>query len=321
VHATRWLGIASVLVSSACGAATHAKEASGANEQAVAAVRQYLGALARRDVTGAMAQRCRAARLTTDRENAFGASLDVLTKELGGLRPVSIAVVSVPAEVHPLADLPDPIVVRFNLEVAGRLTEQLLVTTVVEDGGRRVCGSATRDGYRIGGDAHAALTVSRSTVRSPEELMPDDPVGFTRIADHRIDAAGDGAPTGLKAAWVRTWTDGTDLEADVVAYQFGTGADALAYASLIIDSDSRTVVSRFEVAEVNDAIGLRLLGQPALWFQPADFGPQFDEILVVYGSTIVISDVFQPDPRAGTELVRALAVSADSLVGLDVQTN
>jgi hypothetical protein len=321
VHATRWLCIASVVVSSACGASTHANDASGANEQAVTAVRHYLEALTRRDVTGAMAQRCRAARLTADREPAFGASLDALTKELGGLRPVSIAVVSVPAEVHPLADLPEPIVVRFNLEVAGRLTEQLLVTTVVEDGGRRVCGAATRDGYRIGGDAHAALTVSRSTVRSPKELMPDDPVGLTRIADHLIDATGDSAPTGLKAAWVRSWTDGTDVEADVVAYQFGTGADALAYAGLIIDSDSRTVVSRFKVAEVTDAIGLRLLGQPALWLQPADFGPQFDEILVVYGTTIVISDVFQPDPRAGTELATALAVSADRLVGVDLPTS
>lgn len=321
MHAARWLGIASVVVSSACGAATHANAAGDANEQAVSAVRQYLEALARRDLTGAMTQRCRAARLASDRERAFGVSLDALTKELGGLHPVSIAVVSVPAEVHPLADLPDPIVVRFNLEVAGRLTEQLLVTTVVEDGGRRVCGSATRDGYRVGGDAHAALTVSRPTVRSPEELMPNDPVGLNRIADHRLDAAGDGAPTGLKAAWVRTWTDGTDLEADVVAYQFGTGADALAYASLIIGSDSRAVVSRFDVAEVADAIGLRLLGQPALWLQPADFGPQFDEILVVYGSTVVISDVFQPDPRAGTELVRALAVSVDKVVGVDVQTN
>jgi hypothetical protein len=321
VHVTRWLCVASILVSGACSAKANTDDAGRANEQAVTAVRQYLEALARRDVTAAMAQRCRAARLAADSQTAFGEALDSLTKDLGGVHPASIAVVSVPAEVHPVADLPDPIVVRFNLEVAGRLTEQLLVTTVVEDGGRRVCGSATRDGYRLGGEAHAALAASRSTVRSPNELMPDDPVGLTRIADHLIEATEDGAPTGLQAAWVRSWTDGIGLEADVVAYEFGTASDALAYAGLIIDSDSRTVVSRFEVADVADAIGLRLLGHPALWFQPAAFGPQFDEILVVYGSTVVISNVFQPDPRAGTGLVNALAVGADRLVGADVTTN
>jgi len=310
-----------IVVSNACSASPHTNDAGHANEQAVTAVRQYLEELARGDVIGAMAQRCRAARVTADRQDAFGASLDALTKDLRGVHPASIAVASVPAEVHPVADLPDPIVVRFNLEVAGRLTEQLFMTTVVEDGGRRVCGSATRDGYRLGGDAHAALTVSRSTVRSPQELMPADPVGLTRIDDHQIDAAGDGSPTGLTAAWVRSWSDGGELEADVVAYEFRAGADALAYAGLIIDGDSRTVVSRFEVAEVADAIGLRLLGQPALWVQPADFGPQFDEILVVYGNTVVISDVFQPDPRASTELVAALAASVDRLVGIDVVTS
>jgi len=318
VHAPRWLCVAAILASSACSATTHTDDAGHTNEEAVTAVRQYLEALARRDVTAAMAQRCRAARLSADRETAFGEALDSLTKDLGGVHPVSIEVASVPAEVHPVADLPDPIVVRFNLEVAGRLTEQLLVTTVVEDGGRRVCGSATRDGYRIGGEAHAALEASRPTERSPEELMPDDPVGFTRIADHLIDAGGDGAPTGLAAAWVRSWTDGTELEADVVAYVFRSASDALAYAGLIIDSDSRTVVSRFDVAEVPGAIGLRLLGQPALWFQPTAFGPQFDEILIVYGGTVVIADAFQPDARAGTELVMALAASVDRLVGDDV---
>ena len=151
MRATRWLGVALILVSSACSATTHADEAGRANDQAVTAVRRYLEALGRADLTGAMAQRCRAARLTADRQQAFGESLDALTRDLGGLHPVSIAVVSAPPEVHPVADLPDPIVVRFNLEVAGRLTEQLLITTAVEDGGRRVCGAATRDGYRIGG--------------------------------------------------------------------------------------------------------------------------------------------------------------------------
>ncbi|MEP6658863.1 MAG: hypothetical protein ABJD24_02995 [Acidimicrobiales bacterium] len=321
MHRTRWLCVALILVGNACSASPHTDDAGRANEQAVTAVGQYLEELARGDVIGAMAQRCRAARVTADRQDAFGASLDALTTELGGVHPVSIAVASVPAEVHALADLPDPIVVRFNLQVAGRLTEQLFITTVVEDGGRRVCGSATRDGYRIGGDAHAALTVSRSTVRSPQELMPADPVGLTRMADHLIDAAGDGSPTGLSAAWLRSWSDGDELEADVVAYEFRAGADALEYAGLLIDSDSRTVVSRFEVPEVADAIGLRLLGQPALWLQPADFGPQFDEILVVYGNTVVISDVFQPDPRASTEHVTALAASVDRLVGIDVVTS
>jgi hypothetical protein len=308
------------MASSACGAAAHTDTVGRANEQAVTAVGQYLDALTRGDLTAAMAQRCRPARLTADRLRAFGSSLDALRKELGGLHAVSIAAVSVPAEVHPVADLPDPIVVRFNLEVAGRLTEQLLVTTVVEDGGRRVCGSATREGYRLGEIALGALTVSRSTVRSPKELMPADLVGLTRTADHVINAAGADAPTGLTAAWVRSWTDGTELEADVVAYQFRIGSDALAFAGLLIDSDARTVVSRFDVARVTNAIGLRLLGRPSLWCQPADFGPQFDEILVVYGTTVVITDVYQPDPRAGIELVTALAASADRLVGADVAT-
>ncbi len=151
--------------------------------------------------------------------------------------------------------------------------------------------------------------------------MPDDPAGLRRIADHILGAGGGQKPTGLTAAWVRSWTDGSELEADVVAYQFRTESDALTYARLVIDSDSRIVVSRFEVSEVTAAIGLRLLGQPALWFQPADYGPQFDEIFVVHGNTVVISDVFQPDARAGTELVRALAASADRLVGVDLTTN
>lgn len=109
MHRTRWLCVALILVSSACSGSHHTDDAGRANEQAVTAVRQYLDQLARGDVVGAMAQRCRAARVASDRQDAFGAALNALAKELGGVHPVSIAVASVPAEVHPVADLPDPI--------------------------------------------------------------------------------------------------------------------------------------------------------------------------------------------------------------------
>jgi len=301
--------------SAAPAPSTSAPTAAASADQLTTMLEAYLGALRDGDFVGAMAHRCRAARVSADNRELFVQQ----SVELLQMAPVTGVTVSVPGSlvVAPAggADPATAIQFDYSLRHAGPAGAPLHGVAVVEDGELRFCGYAQPAVDRIRRELDVAVVAGPSPAAVPHDLMPDAVSADYRQASDGENPLQADAPPGRIDSWTRSWAHGGFGGVRVTATRYGTPAQAAHAWKAALDRYASDVTETFPIAGLPAARGIRYSAVAWTWMQPPGAGFQIDGSFELRGNTVISTLASALRADDGHDAVEAFARAADAVAG------